>query len=62
MYWVTRNLTTREQVQHFYRLFEKRDFVTIVDDPIPAELVIKYANLGLPAKADAYAGFARHRF
>ncbi len=53
---VTRNLMTREQVQRFYRLFQSRDFTSIVDEPVPDELVAKYVNLRLPAKADAYIG------
>ena len=53
---VTRNLTSREQVRHFYHLFHNHEFAFIVDDPVPEVLVIKYANLGLPAKADAFIG------
>jgi len=53
---VTRNLDSRAQVRHFYRLFHNREFAFIIDDPVPEALVGKYAALGLPAKADAFIG------
>jgi len=53
---VTRNLHSAKQVRRFYRLFHDLDAASIVDEPLPMELVIKYVNLGLPAKADAYIG------
>jgi predicted nucleic acid-binding protein len=53
---VTRNLMTSEQVRQFYRLFENYDFAQIIDEPVPAALVEKYVNLGLPGKADAFIG------
>jgi len=53
---VTRNLHSTEQVRRFYRLFHDLDAASIVDEPIPVELVTKYVKLGLPAKADAYIG------
>lgn len=53
---VTRNLTTSEQVRQFYQLFRDYDVAQIIDEPVPLTLVEKYANLGLPAKADAFIG------
>jgi predicted nucleic acid-binding protein len=53
---VSRNLTTREQVSQFYRLFHNSDFAHIVDEPVPRTLVEKYGQLGLPEKADAFIG------
>ena len=53
---VTRNLRTPEQVRLFYRLFRRRDFAFIVDEPVPRALVDKYIGMGLPEKADAYIG------
>ena len=53
---VTRNLSTPAQVRSFYHLFHNRDLAFIVDEPVPRELVTKYAQLGLPAKADAFIG------
>jgi len=53
---VTRNLTTSEQVRRFYKLFQGRSFAFIVDEPVPPALVVKYAGLGLPEKADAFIG------
>lgn len=53
---VTRNLTTPEQVSHFYRLFQARDFAFFVDEPVPRPLVDKYVKMGLPEKADAFIG------
>lgn len=53
---VTRNLDSRAQVRRFYRLFQNHEFALIIDDPVPENLVSKYAALGLPAKADAFIG------
>ncbi len=53
---VTRNLDSRAQVRRFYRLFRNHEFAFIIDDPVPENLVNKYAALGLPAKADAFIG------
>lgn len=53
---VTRNLTTTEQVRLFYQLFQAQDIALIVDEPVPQNLVDKYVQLGLPAKADAFIG------
>lgn len=53
---VTRNLRTEEQVRRFYRLFHRRTFAFIVDDPTPRVLVEAYVQRGLPEKADAYIG------
>jgi len=38
---VTRNLASPEQVSHFFRLFQARDFAFIVDEPVPRPLVDK---------------------
>jgi predicted nucleic acid-binding protein len=53
---VTRNLTTPEQVRRFYHLFYQRSFASIVDEPVPRDLVEKYVDLGLREKADAFIG------
>jgi len=53
---VARNLRTPEQVKMFYRLLKGSPRLLIVDEPIPAELVTKYATLGLSEKADAVIG------
>ena len=53
---VTRNLNTPEQVRRFYRLFQAYDFAFVIDEPVPRHLVVKYTNLGLPEKADAFIG------
>ena len=53
---VTRNLVTPEQVRLFYRLFHESAFAFIVDEPVPAELVAKYVDVGLRQKADAFIG------
>jgi hypothetical protein len=52
---VTRNLGDA-QAKALYNLLTKAPRVTIVDEPVPADLVIKYAGLGLPEKADAVIG------
>ncbi len=53
---VTRNLKNPQQEKLFYRLFDKYEFATIIDEPVPKDLVQKYTRLGLPAKADAFIG------
>jgi predicted nucleic acid-binding protein len=53
---VTRNLRTPGQVKMFYRLLRDSPRLLIVEEPVPAELVTKYAALGLPEKADAVIG------
>ena len=53
---VTRNLKSETDVARFYRLFNKRSFAHIVDEPIPRELFRRYMALGLRAKGDAYIG------
>ena len=53
---VTRNLKTIQQEKLFYRLFDNYEFATIIDEPVPKDLVEKYIMLGLPAKADAFIG------
>jgi hypothetical protein len=53
---VARNLRSTKQVRRFYRLFYELDSASVVDEPVPVELVAKYVGLGLPAKADAYIG------
>ena len=52
---VTRNLT-QTQVKAFYELLHQAPNVTIVEDPVPVELVRKYVDLGLREKADAVIG------
>jgi predicted nucleic acid-binding protein len=51
---VTRNLS-RAQIKSFYALL-RRARVTIIEEPIPSDLVIKYISLGLREKADALIG------
>jgi hypothetical protein len=53
---VARNLRTPEQVKLFYRLLKDSPRLLIVDEPVPAELITKYATLGLPEKADTVIG------
>jgi hypothetical protein len=53
---VNRNLRSPEQVRRFYRLFYETDYASILDEPLPVELVDKYTRLGLPEKADAFIG------
>ncbi len=53
---VTRNLRTPEQVKMFYRLLKSSRKLVIVEEPVPTDLVTKYATLGLPEKADAVIG------
>jgi len=53
---VVRNLRTPEQVRHFFQLFQECDFAFVIDQPVPRQLVDKYARLGLPEKADAFIG------
>ncbi|OQY20366.1 MAG: hypothetical protein B6I35_10545 [Anaerolineaceae bacterium 4572_32.2] len=52
---VTRNLSDA-QTKSLYALLNKAPRVTIVDEPVPADLVNKYVALGLPEKADAVIG------
>jgi hypothetical protein len=53
---VTRNLDTTAQVRKFYRLLHEVSNVVVVDEPVPRDLVTKYAQRGLPGKADAVVG------
>jgi hypothetical protein len=53
---VTRNLATPTQIRTFYRQFTSQQFAFIVEEPAPRDLVLKYTQLGLPAKADAFIG------
>jgi predicted DNA-binding protein (MmcQ/YjbR family) len=53
---VTRNLGTPAQIRQFYHLFKNNRVAQIVDEPVPAELVKKYIDFGLPEKADAFIG------
>ena len=50
---VTRNLDTTAQVRKFYRLLYQTSNVAVIDQPVPHDLVTKYAQQGLPEKADA---------
>jgi len=52
---VTRNLNPT-QVKALYALLRQAPHITVVEDPLPAELVLKYVALGLPEKADAVIG------
>jgi predicted nucleic acid-binding protein len=52
---VTRNLN-QSQVKAFYVLLNRTPHVSIVDEPVPIELVRKYVGLGLSEKADAVIG------
>jgi len=52
---VTRNLSDA-QTKSLYALLNKAPWVTIVDEPVPVDLVNKYVALGLPEKADAVIG------
>ena len=52
---VTRNLTNT-QIRSFFALISHAPQMTIVDAPIPAPLVKKYIERGLPEKADAFIG------
>lgn len=53
---VTRNLQRIDQVRAFYGLFQAFEYAVIVDEPVPAEMVILYGEKGLPLKADAFIG------
>ena len=53
---VVRSLTQPEQIKTFYQLFAFRPFAFIVEEPVPRDLLFKYVELGLPAKADAFSG------
>ncbi len=52
---VTRNLN-QAQAKTLYTLLNQSPHVAIVEDPVPAELVRKYIDLGLREKADAVIG------
>jgi len=52
---VTRNLN-QTQVKALYALLRQAPHVAVVEDPVPVELVDKYAAMGLPEKADAIIG------
>lgn len=53
---VSRNLRSPDQVRRFYRLFYETSYAAILDEPLPVEMVDRYAQLGLPQKADAFIG------
>ena len=53
---VNRNLTKTSHLRQFYRLFSAHDIAVIIDEPVPRDLVLKYVELGLPEKADAFIG------
>ncbi len=53
---VNRNLTSTTQLSQFYRLFSAHGNATIVEEPVPRSFVVKYVELGLPEKADAFIG------
>jgi hypothetical protein len=53
---VSRNLRSPEQVRRFYRLFYETSYAAILDEPLPVEMVNRYAQMGLPQKADAFIG------
>jgi predicted nucleic acid-binding protein len=52
---VTRNLNP-SQIKAFYALLNGAPRFSIVDEPVPIELVRKYVGLGLREKADAVIG------
>ena len=52
---VTRNLNDA-QAKAFHALLSKAPRVKVIDEPVPAVLVAKYVDLGLPEKADALIG------
>jgi predicted nucleic acid-binding protein len=52
---VTRNLR-EAQVKSLYALLSKAPRVTIIDAPVPVDLVNKYSKLNLPEKANAIIG------
>ncbi len=53
---VTRNLFQPIHVKTFYQRFTQNQLAFIVDEPVPRDLVLKYTQLGLPQKADAFIG------
>jgi hypothetical protein len=53
---VVRNLERLRLDKQFFLLLGHLKDLSIVDDPIPEELVTKYVALGLPDKADAFIG------
>lgn len=52
---VTRNLN-QVQIKSLYALLRQAPKTTLVEDPVPPELVQKYVALGLREKADAVIG------
>lgn len=52
---VTRNLHSLE-VTSLYALLNKAPKFRIVDEPVPRSLVLKYVDLGLREKGDAFIG------
>ena len=52
---VTRNLRPRE-VTSLYALLNRAPKFRIVDEPVPKVLVLKYVDLGLREKGDAFIG------
>ena len=52
---VTRNLSDA-QARAFHALLSEAGRVEVIDGPVPANLVAKYVDLGLPEKADALIG------
>lgn len=53
---VTRNLQSLNQVRLFYQIFQDFDNASIIDEPVPLEMVQLYGAKGLPLKADAFIG------
>jgi hypothetical protein len=52
---VNRNLTETQR-KLLFKLFNKCSKLTIIDNPVPIDIVQKYIKLGLPEKADAFIG------
>jgi predicted nucleic acid-binding protein len=52
---VTRNLN-QSQIKAFYSLLNRAPYVSIIDEPVPIDLVRKYVEMGLREKADAVIG------
>ncbi|ETR67638.1 MAG: hypothetical protein OMM_05036 [Candidatus Magnetoglobus multicellularis str. Araruama] len=50
---VNRNLTETQR-KLLFKLFNKCSKLTIIDNPVPIDIVQKYIKLGLPEKADAF--------
>ncbi len=53
---VTRNLSTPEQKDRFYRIFRDHTTAIIIDEEVPRQIIDKYIRLGLPSKGDAIIG------